>query len=562
MERTSNRGMIMFSHTIRKNIRTNASIAVMIITGLLVSFASQAASFKAQDKYNKRVEVALNKSTVLQLNTPVKKISIGNPEIADILVLRGSQVYVLGKGLGSTNVLLWDKNDGVISNLDVEVTHDLAGLKAQLYELMPGEEVNVYSSQKSIVLNGLVSSVTKMDAVLRIAESFTGTSRTKKEKKGGASTGGVINLMQVGGAQQVMLEVKVSEVSRSILEQFGIKFDAIGVNSAGTGIGGIIGRGATFPPALDANGLKTPIFGNLSGATPAVGPAVTEILADTSSISRGIFGAFLDGDMLYNFILNAAKNDGIAKVLAEPTLTTLSGQPANFLSGGEFPVPVPGENGQVTIEYKDFGIELGFLPVVLDAKQINLKLNVGVSELSTDSAVALNVNGSSSNIFVPALRKRSASSTVELADGQTIAIAGLISEQTKERVDKIPGLGDIPVLGALFRSKEFVKGQTELVILVTPHLAKPIDEKAVRLPTDKIVDPSRWSFYLMGGLTGIAEPDRSSTVVAEGGTSGKYGHQVTADNDQSSTKQKLSPPSSSEVEFREHINQLKESSYE
>jgi len=540
----------MFSHTTRNNIRANASIAVMIIAGLLFSSALQAASLKQNDKYNKRVEVAINKSTVLQLNTPVKRISIGNPAIADILVLRGSQVYVLGKGLGSTNVVLWDKSDNVISNLDVEVTHDLAGLKAQLYELMPGEEVNVYSSQKSIVLNGLVSSVTKMDAVLRIAESFTGTRLSTKEKKGGASTGGVINLMQVGGAQQVMLEVKVSEVSRSILEQFGIKFDAI--NAGSNGIGGIIGRGATL------GGGAAPIF-----TTPAaVGPAVTSVLSDSASISRGIFGAFLDGDMLYNFILNAAKQDGIAKVLAEPTLTTLSGQPASFLSGGEFPVPVPGQNGQVTIEYKDFGIELGFLPVVLDARQINLKLNVSVSELTTDQAVAVDVSNASSNIFVPALRKRSASSTVELADGQTIAIAGLISENTKERVNKIPGLGDIPILGALFRSKEFVKGQSELVILVTPHLAKPIDEKDVRMPTDRIVDPDRWGFYLMGGLTGIADPDRSSTVVAEGSASGKYGHQVNVDDDQSSTKQKLSPPSSSETEFREHINQLKDSSYE
>lgn len=542
----------MFSNAIRNNIRIKTSMAVMIITGLLVSFASPAASLKVQDKYNKRVEVALNKSIVLQLNTPVKKISIGNPEIADILVLRAGQVYVLGKGLGSTNVLLWDKNDGVISNLDVEVTHDLAGLKAQLYELMPDENVNVYTSQKSIVLNGLVSSVTKMDAILRIAESFTGTKRTKKDKKGGASAGGVINLMQVGGAQQVMLEVTVSEVSRSVLEQFGIKFDAIGVNSSGTGIAGIIGRGATFPP------VGAPIF-----TTPAaVGPAVTGVLQNASSISRGIFGAFLDGNMLYNFILNAAKNDGIAKVLAEPTLTTLSGQEATFLSGGEFPVPVPGQNGQVTIEYKDFGIELSFLPVVLDAKQINLQLNVGVSELTNDVAVAIGVSNTSSSIFVPALTKRGVSSTVELADGQTIAIAGLISETTRERVSKIPGLGDIPILGALFRSKEFVKGQSELVILVTPHLAKPIDKKAVRLPTDKIVDPSVWSFYLMGGLGGITEPDRSFTVVSEGGTSGRYGHQVTVDEDQSNIRQKLSSPSSSETAFREHISQLKESSYD
>ena len=168
-----------------KNIRMNvSSMFALIVAGLLITLASQAqaavkSQWKEQNKFNKRVEVALNKSTVLQLNTPVKKISIGNPAIADILVLRAGQIYILGKGLGSTNVLLWDKNDGVITNLDVEVTHDLAGLKAKLFELMPDEEVNVSTSQKSIILSGLVSSVTKMDAVMRIAESITGQSRAK-----------------------------------------------------------------------------------------------------------------------------------------------------------------------------------------------------------------------------------------------------------------------------------------------------------------------------------------------------------------------------------------------
>ena len=266
--------------------------------------------------------------------------------------------------------------------------------------------------------------------------------------------------------------------------------------------------------------------------------------------------------MLYNFILKAAKNDGIAKVLAEPTLTTLSGQPAIFRSGGEFPVPVPGENGTVTIDYKDFGIGLDFLPVVLDARQINLSINVAVSEVSTQSAVVIEVEGTNSSIFVPTLSKRSASSTVELADGQTIAIAGLIDESMREQVSKIPGLGDIPVLGALFRSKEFIKGQTELVVLVTPHLAKPLNKQDIHLPTDNIVDPSAWSFYLMGGLGVDADkPAKSSTVVAEGSTSGQYGHQVNESDAKSRTKKKLSPPSSSETEFRQHINQL-ESSYD
>jgi pilus assembly protein CpaC len=553
----------MHSNKSSKRIRINVSM-MALIAGLLITFASQAeptdkSQWNVQNKFNKRVEVALNKSTVLQLNTPVKKISIGNPAIADILVLRAGQVYILGKGLGSTNVLLWDKHDGVISNLDVEVTHDLDGLKAKLYELMPDEEINVYTSQKSIILSGLVSSVTKMDAVIRIAESFTGASRAKKETKGGQSTGGVINLMQVGGAQQVMLEVKVAEVSRSVMDQFGIKFDAIGMNSAGNKIGGIIGRGATFPPALNADGLKTPIFGDLSGSSPAIGPAVSEVLSDTASLSRGIFGSFLDGDMLYNIIINAAKDEGIAKVLAEPTLTTLSGQQAVFLSGGQFPVPVPGENGTVTIDYKDFGIGLDFLPVVLDARQINLNINVAVSELASQASVSVST-GASSDIFVPALTKRSASSTVELADGQTIAIAGLINENMREVVSKIPGLGDIPILGALFRSKEFIKGTSELVILVTPHLAKPINQHDIRLPTDNIVDPSTWSFYLMGDLGVDADrPAKQTASIEKGGSSGKYGHQVNNSEKNSHTEQTLNPPSTSETEFYEQINELESS---
>ena len=542
----------MPSNKNRKNIRINvSSMFALIVAGLLITFASHAqakveSQWKEQNKFNKRVEVALNKSTVLQLNTPVKKISIGNPAIADILVLRAGQIYILGKGLGSTNVLLWDKNDGVISNLDVEVTHDLAGLKAKLYELMPDEEVNVSTSQKSIILSGLVSSVIKMDAVIRIAESFTGANRAKKEVKGGQSTGGVINLMQVGGAQQVMLEVKVSEVSRSVLDQFGIKFDAIGINSAGTKMAGVIGSGATTLPALYPDSLNS----------------VNNVLTDAASLSRGIFGSFLDGNMLYNFILNATKNEGVARVLAEPTLTTLSGQPAVFLSGGEFPVPVPGENNSVTIEYKEFGIAMDFLPVVLDAKQINLKINVSVSEISSQTAVAIEVPGASSGLFVPALTKRSAGSTVEMADGQTIAIAGLISDNMREQVTKIPGLGDIPILGALFRSKEYIKGQTELVILVTPHLAKPINKHDIHLPTDDIVDPSAVSFYLMGDLgVDTDRPAKQTASIEKGGSSGKYGHQINNSEKTSYTEPTLNPPSSSDTEFYQQINVL-ESSYD
>jgi pilus assembly protein CpaC len=220
----------------------------------------------------------------------------------------------------------------------------------------------------------------------------------------------------------------------------------------------------------------------------------------------------------------------MAKVLSEPTLTTLTGQEAQFLSGGEFPIPVPqgGTSNAITITFKEFGVGVKFLPVVLDSGHINLTLNVNVSELTSNNQVVLSTPGTTSTFLIPSLTKRSASSTIELANGQTIGIAGLINDNVRQFVDKLPGLGDIPLLGALFRSQEYRSGKTELVIFVTPHLARPIAPQQVRLPTDSFVPPDDLEFYLLGRMEGRKGPKPANVAPAVPRTTERlrFGHDM------------------------------------
>ncbi len=470
------------------------------------------------------LEVALYKSSVMSLNSPVKRISVGSPDIADLLLLRSTELYVLGKDLGTTNVLLWDADDVLIATVSVEVTHDLSSLKQKLHELMPNEAIEVRAAQRSIVLSGTVSSPTNVTAAVAIAKGYLAQAGTAKEKEmfevqgqgGKEGSGEVINLLQVGGAQQVMLEVTVAEISRRELRKFDMHFNSILNSSRWTS--GAVNGGASFPDAINADGLRVPVFG---GAAPW-GPAIDEFAPNDLFIEdKGLFASLLTNDFLINVTIEAAKENGLAKILAEPNLTTLSGQEAKFLSGGEFPIPVPQGDDNVTIEFKEFGVGVGFLPIVLGDGRINMVLNVSVSELSNANSVAVGSGGSSSSFLVPSLTKRSANSTVELMDGQTIGIAGLLNENMREVISKFPGLGDIPILGHLFRSQEYIKGETELVILVTPHLVKPISPGDIKLPTDSFVEPNDAEFYLLGRMEGSASTDRSG-----GGTTANFGHDL------------------------------------
>lgn len=464
------------------------------------------------------VTVPLYKSTILQLNQPIRKISIGNDEIADILILRSRQLYIQGKDLGSTNVLLWDTNDRLIASLNVEVTHDLNSLKAKLNELLPNEKIQVRSSQGTLVLSGQVSSLANMDSAVQVARGFSAKSGGKEEDKDEQARASVVNLLSVGGAQQVMLKVTVAEMARSVAKKLGFQFNSIGLDGNWS-IGGVNG-GATFPDALyEPNDVRIPVFSK----PPVIGPVIDEFMPNPQVIEdTGLFASFLNSNFLFNAALEASKENNSTRILAEPTLTTLTGQEAKFLSGGEFPIPVPRGDLGVTIQFKEFGVGLSFVPVVLNSGRINMKINVSVSELVSANSVILQGDSTVSQLFIPALTKRDAFSTVELSDGQTIGIAGLISEETRDLVNKFPGLGDIPVLGHLFRSSEFEQGETELVILVTPHLAKPIDRNAISLPTDNFVAPSDVDFYLLGRNRGREQTAALRTSLATSSNAAEY----------------------------------------
>ncbi|MCE5985991.1 type II and III secretion system protein family protein [Pseudomonas sp. 5FOS] len=458
------------------------------------------------------IQVPIYKSRTISARTPVRKISVGNPDIADILITSPTQLYLLGRSLGTTNVLLWDSNNRLIETLDVEVVHDLTGLKTKLHQLLPEENIEVFSAQGALVLRGQVRSAAAMDTAMKVAKTYAAQTASVVQGKGEAAEATptqsleVINLLSVGGSQQVMLEVKVAEMQRSLIKNLNVRFNALGTSGNWSGGGFNNGQGL--------------------GLTPGGG----SILSPGSLIGggKGLFAQFLSDDFLFNVVLEASKDNGSAKVLAEPTLTTLTGQQAEFISGGEFPVPITEDDG-ITVEYKEFGVGVKFLPVVLDSGRINLNLNVSVSELSNVNSLVLDtglssVLGDGVTQVIPSLTKRSAESTVELGNGQTIAIAGLISENTRDFVSRFPGLGDLPILGHLFRSQSFINGETELVILVTPHLAKPVDAKAVRLPTEKFVEPSDLDFYLLGKTKG-SEPGRA-VPVSLGVSGGNFGHDV------------------------------------
>lgn len=500
--------------------------------------------------------VPLNKSRRLRFKRMkgTSVVKVGNPKIAKLDKLPSNEILVQGIALGTTNVYISAGNGDIAEVINIEVTHDLETLKFKLHELLPSEQIDVYSLQKNIVLRGQVSGLDKMQAAVDIAESYLPSkkdsiqnqppgspttitiSNNDKDKKSKEDDPKIINMLGISGEHQVMLEVKVAEIDRSLARGLEIQFNQFKPGST-FGFGALNGGGSFNHIVTDADAFSN-TFAALGQGGGIVGPIASLFSQNEHSIdAAGIFLSALTGDFIFNLTVDAAKNQDLAKILAEPTLTTLSGQEAKFISGGEFPIPVPqnsGVNGgTITIVFKEFGISLRFLPVVLDSGRINLNMHVSVSELSDDASVVTQIGTSDIAFVIPSLTKREASSTLELADGQTMSIAGLISDTLRENVDKFPGLGDIPVLGALFRSEQFLKQQSELVIFVTPKLAKPILQKDIILPTDSFVEPDDMDFYLFGSLESrnaaqkvnldhILAPDTTGST----GMEGEFGHEL------------------------------------
>lgn len=422
------------------------------------------------------LNVPVNKSQVVRSDRPYAKALIGNPEIADIVPITQSSVYVLGKKPGTTSLTLYDRANRLIAVLDVVVGPDVSTLKRQLSELIPGTDVSAHMSNESVILEGMVRNAVDADRAVQIAETY--------------APGKVVNLISLGSAQQVMLEVRFAEVKRNALMQIGVDW---GVLSDRGKLDGVIGNGANTRPVLDDDG-------NVIGRQLLVG-AITDSFAIISRSFRALGTNF-------DVQLDALERKGIVNTLAEPTLVALSGETASFLAGGEFPVPVvqtaggnaTGTGGVAfTVEFKPFGVSLAFTPTVLADGVINLVVQPEVS--SIDPSASIVVNG----LSIPGLQTRRAKTVVELRDGESFALAGLIRKDFQDTIRQVPLLGSLPIIGTLFRSTGFQHEQTELVIIVTPRLVAPVKAGTLKVPTDRVGPPNEADLLLNGRTdTGVA----------------------------------------------------------
>ena len=403
------------------------------------------------------IDLTLGKSLVLKLPETATRVSIGNPDVADVMMINAHEVYLLGKKPGTTNLLVWSPS-GKTTLRNVGVQVDIETLHRRLRHLVPeAESVQVEALADSVVLSGHIADAMKAQRLVHLSEAFNGGRK-------------VVNLLRVLGGQQVMLEVKVAEVSKTLLEQLGVNMDL----------------------TRTAGGTSINLLSQL-------------LSAGSSSLS------FTRADGRTNVTVTADMKRGLVKVLAEPTITAISGQEGSFLAGGKIFIPVPQSSTSggavITLEEKEFGVGLRFFPTVLEDGVINLRVTPEVSELSQVGTTITGLTGQTS--LLPSITTRRASTTVQLRDGESFAIGGLIKSNVSQSVKSVPLLGDIPILGPLFRSTAFQTEKSELLFVVTPRLAKPLNTVQA-LPTDAYKPPSTIERVLEGRLEARDEPARTS----------------------------------------------------
>jgi pilus assembly protein CpaC len=463
-----------------------AALIGFAVTLVTVPAASAETIRVMSGEASNRLNVPMNRAVVVEAEVPFAEISIANAAIADISTLSDRTIYVLGKAPGRTTLTLLGPDGRLITNVDVQVTPDISEFKERLQQILPGEAIEVRTANDGVVLSGTVSSTQALDSALDLANRYA------PER--------VSNLMVVGGNQQVMLKVRFAEMQRSVSKQL-----SSGITLSGLpGDGGIsIGAGS----------------GALVPGTAIGGPGSVELQLDGESAGQLAFTLPV-GDLQMSILIEALETKGMARTLAEPNLTALSGQQANFLAGGEYPIPVIDGDGSVGIEYKPFGVELTFTPRVVSGDIINLQLIAAVSGI--DPTVTIQNAGFSVNAF----RRRETQTTVEMRDGESFAIAGLLADDFTDLAGQVPWLGDIPVLGALFRSADFERQQSELVIIVTPHLVTPTRGEALALPTDRIRPPTEAELFLNGTLArpGTPNPQGAAAEVARQDFTGSFGY--------------------------------------
>lgn len=479
-----------------------AILTSMMVAGpVSVSMAQETVALEFGERKATDLRLAIGQSQIIQSAVPLEQVVIGSPDVADIKLLSSRRVLILGIKPGRTNLVFRQKDGDLVALMEVSVGYDLTGIKYKLHELMPHEPgMQVRDMNDRVILSGEVSSTLAMDKALSVARSFVPAEK-------------VTNLLQVAGGQQVMLEARIAEVSRSSMKELGIE----GQFLDGSGKWGVV----MGKPLANSFGTISPQdFVSASTANP-----VSSLLLPPAV-----------GPNSLRLSLQALEEKGLAKTLAEPNIVALSGQEANFLAGGEFPIPVAQNSNAttstITVDYKTFGVGLRFTPTVLDSDKINLKLLTEVSEVNAINSFIVN------ELTLPSFSTRKAGTTVELADGQSFAIAGLMSNSLDNAISQFPLLGNIPVLGALFRSTKYQRNETELVVVITARLVGPVNKGRLAMPTDIILPPSDIDQYLLGRLHGGRDSrssasgsgGKSSSRANQGGLEGMFGHQLNQEN--------------------------------
>jgi pilus assembly protein CpaC len=438
------------------------------------------------------LQLEAGQNRLLMLTEPIGRVSVADPNVADLKVVTPMQLLLTARSVGSTDLTLWGNKDSPLV-IAVQVASNLEALRKQVKELFPDDKIVVSSSGDLVVLTGEVSDI-------RVPERLAQLAKLHSSK--------VANLVQVGGHQQVQLEVKFAEVSRSGLRQMGLNLynkgidgrHVAGVFSNRTQVGDFLNRNQ--PPHVPGTGPIGGPYGPFGGLPPDV----------PNQPFQGAFNIFFSAFSKFPLsgTLSLLEASGLSKTLAEPTLVTLTGQEAKFLAGGEFPIPIASTLGQTTVSWKKFGILLRFTPTVIDPSTIHLNLATEVSDI--DASASITVGGTT----IPGLSSRQSETTIRLGDGQSFAIAGLLSDRLRSQIDEVPFLGSLPVLGMLFRSTSYRQEETELLVVVTARLARAVaPHELPDLPTTEVdEDPNDFELFVMGW--GASDGDRQDDGEGQG----------------------------------------------
>ncbi|MGQ0532585.1 MAG: type II and III secretion system protein family protein [Caulobacteraceae bacterium] len=501
------------------------------------------------------------KSAIVDLPADARDILISNPAVADATVRTARRAYVIGRQLGQTNLFFFDANGRQIANVEVRVEPDVEPLNDILLRHSADTQVRAEAVNGSIVLSGTARSAGEADRARQIAAQFLQTTGAAGSGSGGApAPDRIVNLIQVQGSEQVLVRVRVVEMSRTLGRQLGINANyeemvnqligednfldlatRNGFSINGAILGGLSAVGGVAENILRPDGLAypgqnvdiDPLTPGVQSATPGqAGVGGYEFDPTTDQETWG--PAHTERSRTTDATIEAFERAGLLRVLAEPNLTAISGEAARFLAGGEFPVPVNSDDGQISVEFKPFGVGLAFTPIVMSGGRMSLKIATEVSELTSEGAISTgdtpirNQDGTTTvirGITIPALQVRRAETTVEMSSGSSIVMAGLIQERTRHAVEGIPGVMNTPVIGSLFRSRDFINNETELVIIVTPYLVRPTAPENLRTPTDGFMNPSERESLLTGRLNSLYRPARAEAGEQQS-LQGPHGHVI------------------------------------